>query len=96
MNAADESLRAALKNHPGVTWFNAPDGLRAVECGLLDGPDEYPLALPPGLPGVHNLSNLAAVFTVLRVLGVDEAAAAASLESFHSLPHRLQSIALRF
>ena len=95
VNAADASLRAAFTNHSGVRWFNDAGGLRATGGRLFDGAEEYPLTAPPGLPGKHNLSNLAAVFTVLRVLGVDETAAAASLGSFHALPHRLQFIGER-
>jgi len=44
------------------------------------------------VPGAHNLRNAAAALTAAACLGVDADEAAASLETFAGLPHRLQPL----
>jgi len=64
------------------------------------GSAAHPTALRwPGLrlavPGRHNRQNAAAALTVAHLLGVSDEEAAATLESFAGLPHRLQRVAVR-
>lgn len=51
-------------------------------------------ALPScdALPGVHNRQNIAAARTAARLMGLDDAAIAAAVETFSGLPHRQQFV----
>jgi len=92
VNAADPVLAETLSGQKNAVWFNTPEGYRVHEGRLFDGQRAVPAAVPDGLPGAHNLSNIAAAMTVLRLTGVDSRDAIASIASFQSLPHRLQTV----
>jgi len=94
-NAADPVLRDALAARSNTSWFNSDSAIHATAGGLFDGNSSLVQNLPEGLPGFHNLANAAAALSVLRLAGVDLAAGIASMDSFTSLPHRLQILGER-
>jgi UDP-N-acetylmuramoylalanine--D-glutamate ligase len=49
----------------------------------------------PALQGPHNAQNVAAAVAAARALGIDDPAIAGALESYRSLPHRMELIAER-
>jgi UDP-N-acetylmuramoylalanine--D-glutamate ligase len=49
----------------------------------------------PALQGPHNAQNAAVAIAVAQALGISEANVAAALESYASLPHRMQRVAER-
>jgi UDP-N-acetylmuramoylalanine--D-glutamate ligase len=95
VNAADPVLVDALSACTGITWFNSAAGIHVEGSSILDGEDVLPLRVPEELPGPHNLANIAAALAVLKVIGADVLTAAHGIESFQSLPHRLQLVGER-
>lgn len=49
----------------------------------------------PALQGPHNLQNARAAIAATRALGLDDAAIAAGLASYASLPHRMERVGVR-
>src|SRR5690606_33187556 len=47
----------------------------------------------PALPGPHNAQNVAVAAAVAEALGIADEVIAAALESYASLPHRMQQVA---
>ena len=95
VNAADPVLVDALSACADITWFNSAAGIHVEGSSILDGEEVLPLRVPGELPGPHNLANIAAALAVLKVIGADVLTAAHGIESFQSLPHRLQLVGER-
>ena len=94
-NAADPVLVDALSAHNDIIWFNSTSGIHVEGSSILDGEEVLPLRVPEELPGAHNLANIAAALAVLKVIGADVLRAARGIDSFQSLPHRLQLVGER-
>ena len=47
----------------------------------------------PALQGPHNAQNVAAAVAAARALGIDDATVACALETYRSLPHRMELVA---
>ena len=94
-NAADPVLVDALCARTDITWFNSTSGIHVEGSSILDGEEVLPLRVPEELPGAHNLANVAAALAVLKVIGADVLRAARGIDSFQSLPHRLQLVGER-
>ena len=86
------------KTRAGVEWC-APDvasdhgaalvaGVAFWDGKALSRQDEW-----PSLQGPHNAQNVVASIAVAKALGISDANIAAALESYASLPHRMQRIA---
>ena len=94
-NAADPVLVDALSARTDIIWFNSTSGMHVEGSSVLDGEEVLPLRVPEELPGAHNLANIAAALAVLKVIGADVLRAARGIDSFQSLPHRLQLVGER-
>ena len=95
VNAADPVLVDALSARTDIIWFNSTSGIHVEGSSILDGEEVLPLRVPEELPGAHNLANIAAALAVLKVIGADVLRAARGIDSFQSLPHRLQLVGER-
>jgi len=95
VNASDVELAGHFASAANVTWFNTYAGIHVVGRQLFDRNMPLPASMPDGLPGQHNLLNAAAALTVVGVTGLDMQRAARAVESFRSLPHRLQVLGER-
>jgi len=62
---------------------------------LVGVPDAGPVLAADelALPGAHNLQNALAAALAASLMGIDRAAIAAGLASFHGVPHRLETVA---
>ncbi|GLV26032.1 UDP-N-acetylmuramoylalanine--D-glutamate ligase [Sphingobium sp. TomTYG45] len=69
----------------------AQPGARRVEVKAGDI-DPAAQANWPSLQGPHNAQNAAIALAVARALGIDEATIEAALQSYASLPHRMQRV----
>ncbi len=95
VNAADPVLVDALSERNDINWFNSVAGIHVKGSTILDGEEILPLCVPEELPGPHNLANIVAALSVARAIGADVRKAARGVESFQSLPHRLQLVGER-
>jgi UDP-N-acetylmuramoyl-L-alanine---L-glutamate ligase len=104
IDGGDERVMAAVGGDPGVVPANGPIAVRRF--GVVDGWDvvagaicrsgerlAYISELP--LQGEHNALNLCAALTAIEALGITPPPLPESLHGFHSLPHRLESVAER-
>jgi UDP-N-acetylmuramoylalanine--D-glutamate ligase len=94
-NAADPVLVDALSVCTDITWFNSVRGIHVEGSSILDGESVLPVSVPAELPGAHNLANISAALAVVKVIGADVLRAARGIDSFQSLPHRLQFVGER-
>jgi UDP-N-acetylmuramoylalanine--D-glutamate ligase len=90
VNAGDAGLYAEFVHDSSITWFNSPSGIHLEGREFRDGESRLDVVMPAQMPGQHNRSNVAAALTVVRKAGFDLAPAVAALQSYRSLPHRLQ------
>lgn len=90
MNARDERLQALFGHQPNRVWFGQNDGFHTRGLEVWHG--ELRLGLLPQLSGAHNALNACAALAMLDRLGLDTAAAFASLRDFKGLPHRMQTV----
>jgi UDP-N-acetylmuramoylalanine--D-glutamate ligase len=67
---------------------NAPEGLAAVFIEDVKLPSEQ--SSWASLKGPHNLANAKAAVAACQFLGLDNAAIAEGLTTFHGLPHRME------
>ncbi len=92
VNAGSPLLMHNTARHPRRRTFNEPEGWHvvadAIMCGGLRVLDFASLPLR----GAHNAHNVCAALAAIELLGFDACAAAKSLVSFKSLPHRLTSL----
>lgn len=95
VNHADENLMAHLPPLNEPVYFNHDEGIHVRGNRVFDGDSPLFDLEHFALPGVHNRSNLCAALTVLKCLDVDPSVAVSAVESFHALPHRLQSLGER-
>ncbi len=95
VNAADPVLVDALSARTDISWFNSAAGIHVEGSLILDGEELLPLSVPAELPGAHNLANIAAALSVVRMIGADVLKAVRGIDSFQSLPHRLQLVGER-
>src|SRR3546814_1872938 len=65
------------------------DGVVEVQSGDIDPSAQ---AGWPALQGPHNAQNAAVAIAVARALGIDEATIEQGLQSYASLPHRMQRV----
>jgi len=94
-NASDAELASHFSTTANVTWFNTSAGIHVVGRQILEKNTVLPVRMPAGLPGRHNLSNTAAALTAVKAAGHDVWQAGHAVESFSSLPHRLQVLGKR-
>lgn len=95
INAADAECVSRFGHAQGVSWFNTEAGICARDDGLFDAGQRLPVVMPEGLPGAHNRSNVAAALAAVAAAGGAVRQAAAAVESFQCLPHRLQVLGYR-
>jgi UDP-N-acetylmuramoylalanine--D-glutamate ligase len=90
VNAVDAGLKAEFAQDTAITWFNSPDGIHTEGRQFRDGASRLDVVMPDHMPGQHNRSNVTAALTVVRKAGFGLAPAITSLQTYQSLPHRLQ------
>jgi UDP-N-acetylmuramoyl-L-alanine---L-glutamate ligase len=95
LDATDDRLRAFGETRSDVLWFNRADGWHQRGDWIWRGDEQVFDATRMTLPGRHNRGNLCAALAAIEALGFDARPLAAHAESFHALPHRLQSLGLR-
>ncbi len=93
LNAGDSNLAARFSARPNTLWFNTPDGFHAPGGVIHHGEDAW--GPVPSVPGPHNALNACAGLSVIEDMGLDARAAFDSLSTFHGLPHRLQTVAVK-
>ena len=86
--AEDEPSRSILSS---VRHSRAADDERVMAVKAADI-DPGRQAGWPALQGPHNAQNAAVAIAVARALGIDEAAIEKGLQSYASLPHRMQRV----
>jgi len=72
--------------------FNQPDGFHVKNGKIFDGDKMVGAPKNAHLARAHNLSNVCAVLTAIKFLGLDTAAALATMENYRGLPHRQQEL----
>ncbi len=94
-NFNDELLSKSFQGRKNLSWFGQEAGYHVREDSIFYGARD--LGKIPGelLRGTHNLNNLAAALTIMKLTGVVIEQPGPALESFRSLPHRLQSLGER-
>lgn len=96
-----EQVRFLRSEHPRGAWRIAVDSAGLAAARALHArcvADAVPLPSTPlrlSAPGAHNQRNAALALAATGLIGVTPDAAAAALERFAGLPHRLQRIAER-
>ncbi len=102
------SLEAYRDAKANITRYQTPDDLAFYAAGFPDaqwiasqGKGKH-IAVEPGdapisvsetqLIGQHNQSNIALAWKVCEQLGIDRDVAVKTIQTFHGLPHRLQSL----
>jgi UDP-N-acetylmuramoylalanine--D-glutamate ligase len=96
VNARSEQLVAAAAGAEAEARpYGTAEGWDASPSGLSFEGELVLAAADLPLPGEHNALNLCAALGALEAVGVDLPALPAALEGFHTLPHRLESIAER-
>lgn len=86
-----ETRILGLRGDPVLKKLLSPNDRRVVWFGGQD----LDLKMPTSLPGKHNLNNVAATLKVAEVLGLDEGASRAAVESFGGTRRRLESYGLK-
>ena len=90
MQSPDHVAVIAIEDEPSRSIAAQP-GARRVEVKAADI-DLAAQASWPSLQGPHNAQNAAIALAVARALGIDEATIEAALQSYASLPHRMQRV----
>ena len=90
MQSPDHVAVIATEDEPSRSIAAQP-GARRVEVKAGDI-DPAAQANWPSLQGPHNAQNAAIALAVGRALGIDEATIEAALQSYASLPHRMQRV----
>ncbi|KKW91217.1 UDP-N-acetylmuramoyl-L-alanine--D-glutamate ligase [Sphingobium chungbukense] len=90
MQSADHVAVIATEDDPSRSIAAHP-GARRVEVKAADI-DPAAQAGWPALQGPHNAQNAAVAIAVARALGIDEAVIESALQSYASLPHRMQRV----
>ena len=90
MQSPDHVAVIATEDEPSRSIAAQP-GARRVEVKAGDI-DPAAQANWPSLQGPHNAQNAAIALAVARALGIDEATIEAALQSYASLPHRMQRV----
>lgn len=90
MQSPDHVAVIATEDEPSRSIAAQP-GARRVEVKAGDI-DPAAQANWPSLQGPHNAQNAAIALAVGRALGIDEATIQAALQSYASLPHRMQRV----
>ena len=95
VGALQTDLLARTATHADRHMFGDARGWHVADGAIVrDGQAAFALARSP-LPGPHNALNLCAALAALDAAGEDARAAAPSIEAFHPLPHRLQTLGER-
>lgn len=89
-NASDIELAGHFAGAPNLIWFSTFAGIHDNGGQLYDRNILLPVNIPSSLPGRHNLLNISAALTAVGAAGFDVMQAAKAVETFKSLPHRLQ------
>jgi UDP-N-acetylmuramoylalanine--D-glutamate ligase len=94
----DEYRRAKLRvfeNQQGLDAAVVPRGFGEIpgEGARVEFSADDALPAEPRIPGAHNRENAAAAAAAARVVGLDDHAIAAALESFRGVEHRLELVA---
>ncbi|WP_242124943.1 UDP-N-acetylmuramoyl-L-alanine--D-glutamate ligase [Sphingobium sp. Sx8-8] len=90
MQSADHVAVIAIEDEPSRSIAAQP-GAPRVEVKAADI-DPAAQAGWPSLQGPHNAQNAAVAIAVARALGIDEATIGQGLQSYASLPHRMQRV----
>ncbi|MDE1169673.1 MAG: UDP-N-acetylmuramoyl-L-alanine--D-glutamate ligase [Verrucomicrobium sp.] len=96
--AAKANLARFLSADGHLVYWDGDPRLAEAMAGLprraqrhaFNGDSPFPFRQPARLPGRHNRLNALAALTAARLVGIDEATVQDSLDSFQSLPHRLE------
>ncbi len=84
--------RAMGETAPSQTWFTS---LQRGGSFLRGSTTLFPFTCHTTLlPGSHNLENILLATTTARLLGITDEVSAEVVRTFHSVPHRLQEIAV--
>lgn len=90
---ADRSpLRELAARHPDSFFVGENDGWRITTSSLTHAGREVLALGDISLPGAHNAANVCIALTVLDLLGEDAERAAALVNGFQALPHRLTDL----
>jgi len=92
VNHGDELLVRHLSACKNLCWFNHKAGFHVASGHLWQGEICFDDLPRHQLRGSHNLLNLAAALTIVEQAGGSVSHLAETLQSFKSLPHRLQSL----
>ena len=90
MQSADHVAVIATEDEPSRSIATQP-GARRVEVKA-NGIDPAAQSKWPSLQGPHNAQNAAVAIAVANALGISEATIEAALQSYASLPHRMQRV----
>ena len=90
MQSADHVAVIATEDEPSRSIAIQP-GARRVEVKA-NGIDPAAQSKWPSLQGPHNAQNAAVAIAVANALGISEATIEAALQSYASLPHRMQRV----
>ena len=90
MQSADHVAVIATEDEPSRSIAIQP-GARRVEVKA-NGIDPAAQSKWPSLQGPHNAQNAAVAIAVAKALGISEATIEAALQSYASLPHRMQRV----
>ncbi len=75
-----------------AAFFNTPTDIHVKDNRFWNGTVPlFPTTTLP-LPGLHNAENACAVLTVIQLLGLSLMHCAGAFQTFHALPHRLQTL----
>jgi UDP-N-acetylmuramoylalanine--D-glutamate ligase len=99
-NRDDPLVTKMVRERDGVVSFGLGEpkqgeyGLREEKGGIFLSRGEKHLLAVGEVPlaGRHNLANVLAAWALGAALGLDDAAMAAAVREFHSLPHRLAAV----
>ena len=90
MQSADHVAVIATEDEPSRSIATQP-GARRVKVKA-NGIDPAAQSKWPSLQGPHNAQNAAVAIAVANALGISEATIEAALQSYASLPHRMQRV----
>ncbi len=90
----NRTLRNLASRHANGHLVGENNGWQVSDTAISFSGSEVLLRTAVPLPGTHNAKNLCTALTALDLLGENAAHAAASVESFRALPHRLTDLGI--
>jgi len=95
VNATDQNILELTSKLNNRVLFNHKGGWQQRSGDIYFADERVLKSQQLPLRGHHNASNLCAVLTVIDLLGLDAHGSLQALPNFVSLPHRLQTLAVR-